>query len=51
MKLTDIGGFIAILIAGYIVGRDTQKMDFPGTDLFGIMALLGLGFYLAVWLS
>lgn len=51
MKATDIGGAVAILVAGYIVGRDTTQNDFPPTDLLFIAALLGLGWYLAVHLS
>jgi hypothetical protein len=51
MKPADIGGFAAILAAGYIVGRDTERNDFTSTDLLFIAALLALGFYLAVVLS
>jgi hypothetical protein len=51
MKATDIGGAVAILAAGYIVGRDTTNNDYPTNDLFMIAALLALGYYLAIHLS
>ena len=59
MKPADIGGAIAILIAGYIVGRDTSEgtMDFQtpttllSTDMVFVIALLATGYYLAVYLS
>lgn len=58
-KLSDIGGAIAILLAGYIIGRDTEAgdMDFAqpstllSTDGFFVLALLAIGYYLAVYLS
>jgi hypothetical protein len=51
MKPADIGGAVAILGAGYLVGRDTERNDFTPTDLLIIAALLAIGFYLAVVLS
>lgn len=59
MKATDIGGAVAVVLAGYIVGRDVERgdMDFSSpstlmsTDGFFVLALLGLGYYLAVYLS
>ena len=51
MKAADIGGAIAVLAAGYMIGRDTTNNDFPTTDLFTIAALLAVGWYLAVRLS
>jgi hypothetical protein len=51
MKPADIGGAVAILGAGYLIGRDTTNNDFTTTDLFMIAALLVLGWYLAVHLS
>lgn len=51
MKGTDIGGFAAILVAGYIIGKDNQVGEFSSMDLFLIVALLALGWYLAVHLS
>lgn len=51
MKGTDIGGFASILVAGFLAGKDSEKGDFTNMDLFLIVALLGLGWYLAVKLS
>ena len=51
MKGTDIGGFAAILVAGWLAGKDSAAGEFSGTDLFLIIALLALGWYLAVKLS
>ena len=51
MKATDIGGAAAILIAGFILGKDYDKGDYTPTDLFFIVALLAVGYYLAVYLS
>ena len=51
MKPADMGGAVAILGAGYIIGKDATTNDFTTNDLFLIAALLGLGWYLAVHLS
>lgn len=51
LKGTDIAGFAAILVAGFIAGKDSEQGDFSNTDLFVIVAALALGFYLAVVLS
>lgn len=59
VKAADVGGAIAILLAGYIIGRDVERgdMDFSqpstllSTDGFFILALLAIGYYLAVHLS
>lgn len=51
MKLADIGGFAAILFAGYEIGKDKAFGSFPATDVVLIAAAIALGFYLAVVLS
>lgn len=51
MKGTDIGGFSAILVAGFLAGKDSEAGTFSNTDLFIIVGLLALGWYLAVKLS
>ena len=61
MKITDFAGFIAILGAGYLVGKDIQVgVDSPTvsglggfswTDILLVIGLLALGWYLAVTLS
>lgn len=59
IKFTDLGGAIAVLIAGYIIGRDVERgdMDFAqpstlaSTDMIFVIALLAVGYYLAVHLS
>jgi hypothetical protein len=51
MKPADIGGAVAVLGAGYLIGRDTTNNDFTTTDLFMIAGLLALGWFLAVHLS
>jgi len=48
MKAADIGAFIAVLAAGYMIGRDNTNGDFPSTDLLFIAALIGVGYYLGV---
>ncbi len=51
LKGTDLGGFSAIIGAGYLIGRDTERNDFTSGDLLFIAILLAAGFYLAVVLS
>jgi hypothetical protein len=51
MKLTDIGGFAAILGAGYLIGRDQANVSWDGADILLIVGLLAVGWYLAVTLS
>lgn len=51
VKTFDIGGFAAIIGAGFLIGRDTERQSFPTQDLFAIAALFVLGWYLAVTLS
>ena len=49
----------AVILAGYVVGRDVERgdMDFAtpstllSTDMFLVVALLAVGYYLAVHLS
>lgn len=51
LKQTDAVGFIAILVAGFIIGKDWEKNDFTAVDFGMIVGFLILGFYLAVILS
>jgi hypothetical protein len=53
MKVSDIGGFAAILYAGYLIGERQADTANPWTnkDYIEIGALLLIGFYLAVVLS
>jgi len=51
MKLTDIFGFAAILIAGYIIGSDHESGTYSTSDIAMVSVLLIVGFYFAVTLS
>ena len=50
LKSSDAIGFAAVLIAGFMAGRDSES-QFTSTDIAIIALLLGFGFYLAVVLS
>lgn len=51
MKPADIGGGLAAIGAGFMIGRDYDNGEFPTTDIFIIAGLIGLAWYLSVYLS
>lgn len=52
MKTNDIIGFAAILIAGFMAGKDYESSEaVPISNAFIVIALLGIGWYFAVRLS
>lgn len=51
MKTYDIIGFIFIISAGYLIGKQQANVSWNGTNMTEVIVFLIFGYYFAVHLS